>query len=266
MREYGQIQCSYWRDREIRKLAGGPREFGAYLLTNPHSNGIGCYYLPDGYVIADLGWTEQTITEGFVELSRIGFVKRCSATFFVLLPKFLYWNEIANPNVALARIKEFDTVPKKSGVYAELCECLKRFGKHWPKEFEQVLEDGRKQDPTLPERKEPEPDPEREAAPAARSPATGGGNGASQAKGTRFRPIPLSDDWRAVAKEMRPDVDVEKAYAAFSDYWVAKPGQHGLKLDWLATWRNWLRKEDGPRGGPPKPPAAPTSYGPSGRI
>jgi hypothetical protein len=28
----------------------------------------------------------------------------------------------------------------------------------------------------------------------------------------------------------------------FADYWEGVPGAKGLKLDWLATWRNWLRR------------------------
>ena len=28
----------------------------------------------------------------------------------------------------------------------------------------------------------------------------------------------------------------------FGDYWRAVPGQKGVKLDWLATWRVWVRK------------------------
>lgn len=28
----------------------------------------------------------------------------------------------------------------------------------------------------------------------------------------------------------------------FRDYWLAKPGAGGVKLDWQATWRNWVRK------------------------
>lgn len=28
----------------------------------------------------------------------------------------------------------------------------------------------------------------------------------------------------------------------FCDYWNATPGQRGVKLDWPATWRNWMRK------------------------
>lgn len=32
--------------------------------------------------------------------------------------------------------------------------------------------------------------------------------------------------------------------AEFIDYWKSKPGKDGLKRDWPATWRNWVRKED----------------------
>jgi len=28
----------------------------------------------------------------------------------------------------------------------------------------------------------------------------------------------------------------------FWDYWTAQPGQKGVKLDWNATWRNWVRR------------------------
>ena len=28
----------------------------------------------------------------------------------------------------------------------------------------------------------------------------------------------------------------------FIDYWIAQPGQRGTKLDWDATWRNWMRR------------------------
>ena len=27
----------------------------------------------------------------------------------------------------------------------------------------------------------------------------------------------------------------------FIDYWIAKPGEKGCKLNWSATWRNWCR-------------------------
>lgn len=27
----------------------------------------------------------------------------------------------------------------------------------------------------------------------------------------------------------------------FRDYWISRAGSGGVKLDWLATWRNWCR-------------------------
>jgi uncharacterized protein YdaU (DUF1376 family) len=31
----------------------------------------------------------------------------------------------------------------------------------------------------------------------------------------------------------------------FKDYWIAKPGAAAVKLDWQATWRNWIRNSNG---------------------
>ncbi len=37
--------------------------------------------------------------------------------------------------------------------------------------------------------------------------------------------------------------------ARFRDYWSAQPGQKGVKADWQATWRNWVRKAaESPQG------------------
>lgn len=33
----------------------------------------------------------------------------------------------------------------------------------------------------------------------------------------------------------------------FRDYWISAPGQKGVKLDWLATWRNWMRNSNAPK-------------------
>ncbi len=35
---------------------------------------------------------------------------------------------------------------------------------------------------------------------------------------------------------------VHAELAKFRDYWAAQPGQKGVKADWTATWRNWLRR------------------------
>lgn len=52
----------------------------------------------------------------------------------------------------------------------------------------------------------------------------------------------------------RPDLSIDKTASRFKDYWIAQPGVKGRKVDWVATWRNWVRNEKAPlsRGSPPR--------------
>jgi len=53
-----------------------------------------------------------------------------------------------------------------------------------------------------------------------------------------WRPSPSLMTW--AAKE-RPDVCATRQVGAFTDFWNAKPGKDACKLDWDATFRNWIR-------------------------
>lgn len=110
MREYGQIQCGFWQSDDAQAFSDAGKLLAAYLMTGPHSNGIGCYRCPDGYVMEDLGWSSERVSEGFAELSRNGFAYRFNGVVFI--PKYLAWNKVANGNVAKARLAEFWALPK----------------------------------------------------------------------------------------------------------------------------------------------------------
>lgn len=59
----------------------------------------------------------------------------------------------------------------------------------------------------------------------------------------------LPDDWKAWVQQERPDIpdpDIQRIADSFADYWKAKPGKDGIKLDWFAVWRNWIRREQQP--------------------
>jgi hypothetical protein len=61
----------------------------------------------------------------------------------------------------------------------------------------------------------------------------------------------ITDDMRRWAIEQGAGaIQVERETEKFRDYWQAAAGSKGVKLDWSATWRNWIRRgiEDGPRG------------------
>jgi hypothetical protein len=71
----------------------------------------------------------------------------------------------------------------------------------------------------------------------------GVGKGGPRKRGTR-----LPDDWNPSAelwawgKEKLREQDLRFETAAFKDFWAAKPGAAGTKLDWDKTWKVWVRE------------------------
>lgn len=59
----------------------------------------------------------------------------------------------------------------------------------------------------------------------------------------------LPIDWIApiayieYCNKKRPDLDANHIAECFKDYWIALHGGAAKKLDWLATWRNWVRNQ-----------------------
>jgi uncharacterized protein YdaU (DUF1376 family) len=54
----------------------------------------------------------------------------------------------------------------------------------------------------------------------------------------------LPPDWFEFCKQERPDLVPRQVFDEFRDYWIAQPGQKGVKTDWDATWRNWVRRQN----------------------
>lgn len=59
----------------------------------------------------------------------------------------------------------------------------------------------------------------------------------------------LANDWSpsvsdtdAARAEGFSESEISREVAKFRDYWTAKSGSAGVKLDWSATWRNWCRR------------------------
>jgi len=64
-------------------------------------------------------------------------------------------------------------------------------------------------------------------------------------KGSRLSTdFELPEIWTEFCQTERPDLNPQKVFDSFKDYWVAKAGSQGVKLDWQATWRNWVRNQN----------------------
>ncbi|GGA28678.1 hypothetical protein [Dyella nitratireducens] len=137
MREYGQVQSAFWQSSDAAAWSDTGKLLALYLLTGPHANGIGCYRLPNGYVMADLGWDTETVSKGLQELSASGFAYRFNDVVF--LPNFLRWNRIANGNIAKARFAEFSALPKGEAK-TRVARAMLEFSDFWTAEDQTVLE------------------------------------------------------------------------------------------------------------------------------
>ena len=57
-------------------------------------------------------------------------------------------------------------------------------------------------------------------------------------------------EWEQFCQQTRPELSPVKTFDQFKDYWIAQAGQKGVKLDWFATWRNWVRSTNAPKQNP----------------
>ena len=76
--------------------------------------------------------------------------------------------------------------------------------------------------------------------PPAATPETAPPTAAPRAKKGSRIPPDFAPDAQASLRQIH-DLDVTRELARFTDYWQGKAGQAGVKADWHATWRNWLR-------------------------
>ena len=66
----------------------------------------------------------------------------------------------------------------------------------------------------------------------------------ASARGTRLSPDwKMPDEYREYCAIKRPDLNPEVVAESFKNFWIAKAGKDAVKLDWGATWKNWVARE-----------------------
>lgn len=81
-------------------------------------------------------------------------------------------------------------------------------------------------------------------------------------RGSRLPADWVPENWSGPDMQHKPPPLEAQELPKFRDYWAAQPGQKGVKADWNATWRNWIRKAveyAESRGHSRQGPAKPTS-------
>jgi len=135
MRIYGSIQTAFWEGDVIQHLSDQSKLLAIYLLTGPHSNMLGCFRLPDGYVVEDLKWGAEHAKSAFMQLAEINFLTRDFQSSWIIVHDFLKWNPVQNPRQGIGIQKLFFQVPTGSTVYKPLVKSILSYGRYLDKEF-----------------------------------------------------------------------------------------------------------------------------------
>jgi hypothetical protein len=227
MRNYGKVHTSFWTSENIRSLSEDGRTLAMYLLTCEHGTIAGVFRLPDGYVSDDLQWSFERVSKGFAELKTNGFATRCERTKWVFVHKYLEWNRPENPNQRKSVEKIAERVPSE-------CSWKLDFAEFFCKTIHQAEPKNQNPSETVSEpflNQEQEQEQEQD------------NKKPKQQRGSR-----LPSDWKPSDEDLqfckteRPELNPRTTADGFRDYWLAQPGAKGLKLDWSATWRNWVRR------------------------
>jgi hypothetical protein len=139
MREYGSVHTCFWTHCAIQSLSDHAKLLALYLLTGPHTNMLGCFRLPVGYICEDLGWQTEQVFNRLEELADINFARYETSYYWIMISQFLTWNPIENPNQGKSICRLFEQVPKKVCFFSDLVNILLANDKYLEDTFKESL-------------------------------------------------------------------------------------------------------------------------------
>lgn len=125
MRDYGKISPQFWTGKTGKAIkAGGPEAVvvAVYLISSPHSNMIGMYYLPMMYLAHETGLGIEGASKGLRRALEAGFCSYDEASEVVWvheMARYQIADELAaNDNRVKGIQREIDLVPENPFVSA----------------------------------------------------------------------------------------------------------------------------------------------------
>ena len=140
MRIYGAIQTRFWAHEDVRKLSDQSKLLAIYLLSSSHTNMLGCFRIPVGYIAEDLKWSSEQVKQGLSDLSHINFLVLDEHTDWLFIQNFLKYHPIDNPNQGKSIVNIFEETPKDLIFIIDLVNKLLEQNKHLPDTFCNCLE------------------------------------------------------------------------------------------------------------------------------
>lgn len=124
MRIYGKVKITFWDDDRIKKLPDTAKLLALYCLTCEHSNAIGCFRLPIGYIETDLAWDKAKAEAALTELIDSGFALYDRDSAYLLMPRYLEHNPIENSRVGKMCVALINAAMRSREIFPSLWQAL----------------------------------------------------------------------------------------------------------------------------------------------
>jgi hypothetical protein len=256
-RSRGMVTTAIWVDRDFVETSPAAKLVYLMLLSQPDVNQLGVLSLATSRWAACLNAPEPMVRDALAELELARFVVVDEPVQQILVRSFMrndgVWRQ---PNVMRAALAALPIVVSSKIAGALLDEIARIEAEELHETVAETLSAMKEQLKTL-----GEPYAKGSANPTRSLPEgfakalgdRGEGLGTeltvrararevpAQRRGTRVpEPFPVTPEMVAWWKERCPQVDPRHETEKFVNYWRAKSGQGATKLDWTATWRNWM--------------------------
>lgn len=258
MRPYATISPLFWTGSTGKRLRLNPdvQRVAFYLITSPHSHQSGMYYLPIMYLCHEVGISIDGASKALGWLSSEGFCVYHEDSEWIWVREMAAWQIGSNLSVSDKRCRG---VQQYLGALPNLpfaADFVRRYASDYHLGGPCKASGSPSEDPPSDQDQDQDQEQNRNrtehqqrCAPddAGSDDETSSSRTAIKSqRGTRITlPFPITDAMLEWAAKSFPNVDVKAVTAEFEDYWRAVPGAKGVKLDWVATWRNRVREVAG---------------------
>lgn len=150
---YVKVCPKFWTDDKVQPLSDDARLLFLYLMTSPHSNMAGFYWLPLGYIAEDLRWDFERVEMAFAELctdeTRIWYDAKSRV---VLIRNYLRYNPWGNVNHAKGACRKLGELPDTE-LWPTFLQCVEE---HCPQHVDIITSEFPERFPDVPKRKKTE--------------------------------------------------------------------------------------------------------------
>ena len=241
------IRPEFWRSLDISALDWDARLVFVGLWSYVDDNGVGvdqlsaiCAELFAEDMVTNPAETVAKVSRALDDISNRGLIVRyeVDGKRYLAVTKFLVHQRVDKPSKS--RYPEPPAIDKS--------------GKPLTSDYGDTREGSRNTPGTLPEGSTPGEGEKGRRGEGEKSLPSGESAPANASGGNPKRGTRLPADWRPTPEDQElmaaeyPGVKLITETRKFADYWAGVPGAKGVKLDWNATWRNWIRRAGESRG------------------